>query len=105
VIAALLLACGPPPAELVEPVVNPLLAIDRSGDRAPFEGTVTASRKAGGYRYVAVDGRWVVGLDKPLEVGDRVTVQPVGVAHDFTSGRTGDHYDELVFGVVSKSTP
>ncbi|MEM6928427.1 MAG: hypothetical protein AAF602_15945 [Myxococcota bacterium] len=100
-----LVACGTPPDELVQPVLNPLLAIDRSVDRTPFDGTVAEVRPAGGYLYLRVDERWVVGLAKPVTRGDQVTVSPVGIARAFTSRRTGDHYDELVFGVVSKASP
>ncbi len=101
-IAALLLtACGVSAADVVEPVVNPLLSIDRGGDRTPFDGTVREVREARGYLYLRVDERWVASLAKPLVPGDLVTVQPIGVAHAFTSRHTGHHYDELVFGVVS----
>ncbi|MEN0067443.1 MAG: hypothetical protein AAGA48_35255 [Myxococcota bacterium] len=103
-IIGLLVACGLTPADVVEPVMNPFLNIDRS-DQAPFEGTVTALRPAGGYVYVAVDETWVVGFDKALALGDSVIVKPFGRSRDFTSKRTGDHYDELVFGIVSKATP
>lgn len=98
-ILAFLIACG-----AATTGANPLLNLDRS-DLTSFRGSVTEVRQAGGYLYVEVGDRWVVGLERSLSVGDEVVVQPVGTAHDFTSGRTGHHYDELTFGVVSKSSP
>lgn len=104
-IALLVAACGVPESVEVAAVrANPLSSIDRDVDTTPFTGSADDVRAAGGYEYVLVGERWVVGLSKGVEVGDALTVKPIGVARDFTSHRTGDRYDELWFAVL-KPTP
>lgn len=84
---------------------NPLLDIDRDIDKTPWSGVVTERIDGGGYGYLRVGepGRWVVGLDRGLDVGDRVDVRPVGVAEDFESRRTGRRFETLWFAVVQSS--
>ncbi|MEZ4322221.1 MAG: hypothetical protein R3F61_32410 [Myxococcota bacterium] len=103
---ALLLACAlPPQVEAASVAANPMLTLDRTIDRTPIDGIAREVRSAGGYEYVALGDRWVVGLAKGIAPGDAVRAAPVGVAHDFHSSRTGDSYDSLWFSVLSKRTP
>jgi hypothetical protein len=94
-VIALLIACG-----TVGPS-NPLAGIERV-PAVPFTATVVERVDAGGYSYLQLDdGRWVVGLDKGHLPGHPVKVTPIGVAHDFESGRTGRTFATLTFGVLS----
>lgn len=98
---ALLWACSiPEPIEVAVAVGNPLSTIDRDVDRTPFSGAAEEVRAAGGYEYVRIGERWVVGLAKGVEVGTAVDVTPIGLARNFSSRRTGHDYDELWFAVL-----
>ncbi len=79
---------------------SPLWSLDRSVDRTPFAGVVEERLDAGGYTYLRVGDRWVVGLDHGEQVGAVVEVKPLGLARDFRSARTGRTFDALWFGVV-----
>ena len=94
-----LLACGGLEHDAMT-ASSPLLSIDRSVDRTPFEGAVTERVAAGGYAYLRVNERWVVGLDHGLTEGNLARVEPIGVAHQFHSARTGRTFDELWFAVA-----
>ena len=96
-IVALWLACADPQAL---PAANPLLAIDRGADRAPFRAVVDERVDAGGYVYLRFGDRWVAAIDHGLQVGDDAEVAPIGLARDFTSHRTGRRFDALWFGVA-----
>lgn len=97
-----LVGCAVPEAVEVAAVrANPLSTIERDIDRTPFAGEADEVRAAGGYEYVHVADRWVVGLSKGIAVGDALTVKPIGRARDFVSHRTGDRYDELLFAVLA----
>ncbi|MEQ1502255.1 MAG: hypothetical protein ABMB14_08485 [Myxococcota bacterium] len=94
-IAIAWLGCGAAP-------VNPLGSIEQVA-RIGYDDTVSERIDARGYSYLHLDGHgWVVGLDKGHQPGDAVHVVPIGVAHDFTSGRTGHTFDTLTFGVLSR---
>jgi hypothetical protein len=80
----------------------PWETLDRTVDRSPFSGTVEERLDAGGYAYLRVDGRWVVGLDHEEQVGDPVVVRPLGLARDFVSARTGRTFDAVWFAVVAR---
>ncbi len=106
-IAALWLGCA---VESVErPVLvaaSPLLSLDRDVDPDPWQGSVRERVEAGGYVYLDVGGRWVVGLRKerggaPVgRVGDAVSVRTIGRASGFHSARTGRTFAQLDFAVV-----
>ena len=84
-------------------VRNPLGSIDRDVDPTEVHVGVAERVDAGSYMYLRTDEptpRWFVGLSKPVHVGARVWIAPMGVAHDFHSARTGMRFEALWFGVV-----
>lgn len=98
----LLLACGADVEPVVVAAASPVLSIDRDVDRTPWSGTVHERVDAGGYTYLRVNEAWVVGLDKPVAVGDTVQVRPIGRADGFESRRTGRTFDTLWFAVLRR---
>jgi hypothetical protein len=99
---SLLLACSlPPQVETAAVLLNPLTTLDRAVDRTPVTAAADEVRAAGGYEYVRLGDRWVVGLAKGVRPGERVTATPIGRTRDFASRRTGHRYDELWFVVLA----
>lgn len=99
ILALWALACGS--VEVPALPENPLNKIEKLA-RLSFDATVTERVATGDYSYLLLDdGRWVVGLDKGHQPGDRISVLQIGVAHDFFSKQTGRTFDTLLFGVLS----
>lgn len=97
------LGCGGEQLVTEALVRNPLGSIDRAVDTTEVQVTLTERVDAGSYMYVRTDEpvpRWFAGLSKPVDVGARVRIAPLGVARDFHSARTGRSFEALWFGVV-----
>jgi hypothetical protein len=69
-------------------------------DRFTFEGCVEERIDTKNYRYLRVDGVWVVSLAATSPHAGRVRVMAVGRQRDFESRRLSRRFDVLVFGVV-----
>lgn len=71
-----------------------------------FAGVVEERLPAGGYLYLRVardggEGVWVASLQKPLAVGDRVSVRALATRSPFPSARLDRVFPSVTFGVVS----
>lgn len=90
-----------PVADAGPPETAPIADADKR-----FAGTVREVLFAGSYVYVEVelaegDARWVVGIDDPPRVGDRVQVRAHGERRDFHSARLDRDFERLLFGEFS----
>jgi hypothetical protein len=100
-LAVTLLACDGERVAVEALARNPLHDVERNVDRTPVESVVVERVDAGSYVYVRTsEPRWIVGLSKPLVVGGRVRITPVGRAAGFHSARTGRTFDEVWFAVL-----
>jgi hypothetical protein len=79
------------------PLPNAALPLD---ERFTFEGTIEERIDTGDYRYMRVNGTWVVSLALTSPREGRVRVTAIGRATNFASRRLGRLFDVLVFGVV-----
>lgn len=94
------------PAATAAPRTGLPFVLDRLTDN--FTGPATEVLQVSGYTYVrvSVDGgdRWAVGLQKPIVVGDVISVRAFGAAHQFQSKKLQRSFADLWFGVLSKHT-
>lgn len=82
---------------------SPLLHITRTPAEPDVQGTIVELISAGGYQYLRVENRWFATLRHEVSVGQRVHLDPIGVAPEFTSQRTGRHFTDLWFAAVVQS--
>jgi hypothetical protein len=93
------LACAAPPA------ISPLATLRRTPEEPDRRGVVTEVVAAGGYAYLRVEERWYATVAKGIATGEQVRLDPIGVARDFHSRRTGRTFSELWFASVQPDQP
>ena len=76
---------------------------------ASFSGTITEVIQVRGYTYANVREasgvtRWIVTLEKPLQVSESVDVRPFGQVDDFESALSGRRFDTLIFASLTPRT-